>query len=81
VSKLIESFDYGNVEADIKADRLKAYMSADDWAFLAENGITMDMVAKDLRKVMNVTAFDFTTTSPSRVQEVVMELIFETVKV
>jgi hypothetical protein len=75
----MEPFHFDKVGADIKGGRLREYMAADDWAFLAKHGITEEHVAEDLRAAMDVLARQFSVAYPPKVQDVMIKSILNAV--
>ena len=71
------SFDFATLAADIKSRKIVRYLDASGWELLKDNGITVDDICADLKKLMNVRVHKFPINQPTSVQNAVFDVIFD----
>ena len=75
------TFDFDKLLNDIKTGELFSYLKAEDWATLAEHDITLEVMADNLLKVMDVVAVDFSVKHPLPIQQSMLDFIFKDIVV
>jgi len=69
-------FDFERVKQDIKNEKIATYLEEDAWRMLADHDIGVDDICKDLKNLMDVKAFEYSTSSSTNVQNAMLDDIF-----
>ena len=72
----MKSFDFEKVAKDIQTGEIKTYLNEEGWMILKNLNISIEDVCRDLQKVMNVRAFDYSLSPAKRITDAMLEEIF-----
>ena len=72
----MKPFDFEKVVTDIQSGAIKPYLNEEDWMVLNNLNISVEDVCKDLQKVMNVRAFDYSSSFAKKVRDAMIDEIF-----
>ena len=72
----MKPFDFEKVTNDIQSGAIKTYLNEEGWMVLNNLNISLEDVCKDLKNVMNVRAFDYSSSYAKGVRDAMIEEIF-----